>query len=304
MIVIGMDQCGAKGRRIDQAKPLPIVILILGEAGIWQTHLGYLDELSSSNKPLTLSRLDFDLISKLCQSSVLALDGAKVCGPIIVAMDCVLGLPKSVYSALVRSGKLNGKSYQKDLQELMHFALARTQKSIAQGKHGYGFQLSLEFFDALLEPSGHTRQKHQAPRRGVEKVLCAQSLFSPYPFQRNIQTGTFRIWSDLAYNLSCGRKFDIWPFTALSKDTKQILLCEAYPSYFWKKDFKQKSRHAPALIETIKDGLDFPVDIDLEQLSRLGADHLDALVNALGVIKRLDILKHASTELIEGSIVL
>jgi hypothetical protein len=305
VIVIGIDQCGAKGRRFDQAKPLPLVILTRGGDGVWRCNLTQNGGGTRSKKPLVLESLDFDQIEALCQSEGAGSNAlTSKLGPIVLAMDCVLGLPKSVHSGLIRAGHVNGKNFQQDLQNLMKKAFEHTSKCVADKKPGYGFQTSLDFFNHLLESSGPSDTEQKAPIRRVEELVSAHSVFKPYPFQKNIQTGTFRIWSDLGYNLSLGLKFDIWPFTALSGKNDQILICEAYPSYFWKHDIKHTSRKAQALLKCLKDGFDLPVAIDFEELSALGADHLDALVNALGVLRRIEALKQASSDLMEGSIVL
>ncbi|NDD92441.1 hypothetical protein EBZ37_10185, partial [bacterium] len=88
------------------------------------------------------------------------------------------------------------------------------------------------FFSSLLDPA------RTIPSRLCEEIAQANSVFRSRPFQKNIQTGTFRIWMDMSRD---PRKAEwlIWPFT---QNQGQFTLFEGYPSLLWRTLAQQKTR--------------------------------------------------------------
>ena len=115
---------------------------------------------------------------------------------------------------------------------------------IGQGEHGMWAT-----FAAAAQHGGPAREffrAHQEGRewRAVDLLAGAQSVFREFPYQRNIQSGTFRIWSELG-----GKPWlNLWPFCQ-TPNPEYAWFAEAYPTYFWKQHFKTKKRD-PSLLQT------------------------------------------------------
>jgi hypothetical protein len=138
--------------------------------------------------------------------------------PKLICVDCVIGLPKSINTPLRHAMKLAS------LQE------------------GYGRAAAQLFFDLLASGKKHNRQ--------VEFDIGANSVFTVHPFQKNIQTGTFRLWKEMAL-------FSGWfYFPAIPGEKKmrekKIPVVEGYPSYYWKTFFKQPHRKPELIIDLLK----------------------------------------------------
>ena len=83
--------------------------------------------------------------------------------------------------------------------------------------------------------------------READRLAGAHSVFRELPYQRNIQSGTFRIWSELE-----GRRWlNLWPFCERAHPN-QAWLAEGYPSLFWKRFLKQTKRNPPILAAWIR----------------------------------------------------
>ncbi|MFN8845294.1 MAG: hypothetical protein ACK5V3_04790 [Bdellovibrionales bacterium] len=74
--------------------------------------------------------------------------------------------------------------------------------------------------------------------RKVEALVGANSVFKLKPFQKNIGCGTYRILKDLSYDSGW---YTLWPFE--QKKSQKALICEGYPSYYWKNHFKLANRN-------------------------------------------------------------
>ena len=85
---------------------------------------------------------------------------------IVVCLDCVLGLPQELNISW------------------------RQALDLIKSNEGYGREPARKFFLKLGEG--------QILRRTVEIICSANSVFSERPFQKNIQTGTYRMWKDIA----------------------------------------------------------------------------------------------------------
>jgi len=118
--------------------------------------------------------------------------------------------------------------------------------------HGEGEQ---GMWRTLAEAAAHQGgardffKAHQGGRdlRHVDQLARAQSVFRELPYQRNIQSGTFRVWSEIGGH----RWLNLWPFCQTA-NPDQAWLAEAYPTYFWKQHFNTKRRD-PALLARFLD---------------------------------------------------
>jgi len=186
--VLGVDQTGAKGR-LGLAKPLPSSLLLYN---------GKSFRLSS---PLFLPALN-----KKSVEGLLELQGFKCeWSEVLVVADCVLGLPHKIVGDQLPFVKL---------KQMM-------EKAFASG--GLGLKDGEKFFAEICEPFDLVENDLL---RQQEKRLNCLSVFKNKPYQRNVQTGTYRIWSDLG----CAKEylnFNIWPY---QKEGSRAFLCEGYPA--------------------------------------------------------------------------
>lgn len=124
-------------------------------------------------------------------------------------------------------------------------------------------------------------RRYQAPLDAKSFRLCdrlakAQSVFQTTPAQRNIQTGTFRIWQDLGADSSW---YSLWPS---SPQASKTLLIEGFPTLMWKQVFGFASRK-PALIQEVSDRR----GIKLPKLYSTSPDWADSAILALGALELL-----------------
>lgn len=165
---------------------------------------------------------------------------------ILIAVDCVFGLPQEL--------KLNWD----EVVTLIHQC------------PNYGQKQAQNFFFKLSNGIILKRQ--------IEIILKAQSVFQEKPFQKNIQTGTFRLWKDYAQN-----RADFY-ISAIEfrKNPKQIALYEGYPTLAWKILFNCKKREPLRLSQLLKNSK-FGVQISSDQQSLINKDpnFADAFVLAL-----------------------
>lgn len=136
-----------------------------------------------------------------------------------IILDCVLGLPSAVPLSLRQA-----IASTKDVQ-------------------GFGRKAAQEFFRTIEKYSSVER-----PRREVEALAKANSVFQEKPFQKNIQTGTFRLWKELSLEPSWYR----FPHLGEENDRKRIPIFEGYPSYSWKFLFQTKHRNPQNFLPLFK----------------------------------------------------
>lgn len=117
---------------------------------------------------------------------------------LIICVDCVLGLPRGLKLPWRKAIKLISKY------------------------DGYGMNIARIFFSALGKGKVHHRE--------IEFACNANSVFKEKPFQKNIQTGTFRIWKDISLEA------DSFYVPAVEKQLRsdQIMIFEGYPSLSWR----------------------------------------------------------------------
>jgi hypothetical protein len=137
-------------------------------------------------------------------------------------LDTVLGLPKTCGRVVDHELFMAAKEYRH--------------------KHGLGLQAAHQFFQSLLPKREETKISEPPihPRRRIEEELKAQSVFALTPYQRNIASGTYRIWSELAdWN---PLNYRIWPDSLPDDESThpRVTLVEAYPSAIWSKRFAGK----------------------------------------------------------------
>ena len=134
---------------------------------------------------------------------------------LLTCIDCVLGLPVEL------------RLPWREALELL------------EGYEGYGRKPAQEYFRAL--------SKNHIYRRKVELLCRANSVFQEKPYQKNIQTGTFRFWKDLIAN---SRDFYV-PALETRTRSNQLPLFEGYPSHSWKILLGTKHRRPESLSELI-----------------------------------------------------
>jgi len=202
--IIGIDQVGAVDSKGDP-KPLPISILYLDQNSSWK--LITKDHL---NNPLELKSLNYENLFDLC-IELFSID-ISFCN-IFISVDAVLGLPHKI---------------NRDNDNSSNFIRKYIKQSIRQPK--WGLTAGKIFFNKILKESGYRENSNLL--RESEVSLKANSVFKTTPFQRNIQTGTFRIWKDLAsFPLS---KIFIFPYDRVDPKKPHIIISEGYPTLAWK----------------------------------------------------------------------
>lgn len=135
---------------------------------------------------------------------------------IMICADCVLGLPESV-----------GTSWRQALKGLKDFTT-------------YGRAPAQKYFFELGKGEIHKRK--------IEIACKANSVFQEKPFQKNIQTGTYRLWKEISLNEN-----DFWiPSLEEKKSDLQIPLFEGYPSYSWKLILQAATRSPKDLTSLLK----------------------------------------------------
>jgi hypothetical protein len=177
-----------------------------------------------------------------------------------IFIDCVLGLPISL-----------NKAYSS--QSLREWILKAGDFSFEDKI--YGRQTSQKFFDEILD--FYQIKNGELPRRDVEVKLNSNSVFTIHPFQKNIQTGTFRIWKELGSVLD---SIVLWPSDFYLKDEFNIFLYEVYPSFFYKKLLNVKVRSAEPVLKYLE-----KLNLKISEKIRdqiYNPDNCDALMAAIG----------------------
>lgn len=169
---------------------------------------------------------------------------------LLICIDCVLGLPDEMNVSWRQALDLT-KQYE-----------------------GYGRSVAQEYFRSLGNGS--------ILRRGVEVLCKANSVFQEQPFQKNIQTGTYRFWKDMA-------KDPDWfsaPLVAGERNEGRVPVLEGYPTLLWKVLFKVNARSPAKLPELLKEH--FPKlrwTDESQELVLKDPNYGDALVLALAASK-------------------
>jgi len=207
---------------------------------------------------LIQNELRFFYLKKFNRRSLDEILGPKEIEQLQICIDCVLGLPKEL--------KL---SWRKVMQS--------TSKT-----PGYGRLHAQAFFKNLI----HRYSLTKIPRREIEIVCHANSVFLEKPYQKNIQTGTFRFWKEMAEDPDwfyiprlSGEKRRL---RSSARYKRLIPIAEGYPSLAWRVLFKVKKREPEAFFSRMREN--FPeVKITRSNLKLLKNDSnlADAAVLAL-----------------------
>lgn len=170
----------------------------------------------------------FYTIAKFSPSEIESLVGRQRLGSVIACIDCVLGLPAPI---------------QKTLRQAMGETVRLP---------GFGRKIAQNYFSELLaecqilKGPKSPNSKLDFPKRKVELLTGSNSVFQVHPFQKNIQTGTFRFWKDMV-DEKHPYKF---VFPMVSKRFKRgntIPVFEGYPSLSWKNLFQTTFRRPTEL---------------------------------------------------------
>jgi hypothetical protein len=212
-------------------RPLPAVIALPGKNRTIQILAA-----SRHQKKIGLASFDPAEIAALVKPYV------EVPRDIVVLADCVFGLPSDM-----RRGNAS-------LRQL----LDRAARHDSAASEPLGRQRSAAFFRNILNeftPDRHDDKKW--PLRWCEQLASSNSVFQEHPFQKNIQSGTYRIWCELGRSLrkQNGHAVRFWPhdFTTVhhannANDThptgagQMMTIAEGYPSLYWKTFFGAKTR--------------------------------------------------------------
>ncbi len=186
-----------------------------------------------------------------------------------IFIDCVLGLPM-------------------DLAEIsLDYSIRDWIKAAENYNYNgnrFGRNVSEPFFDGIKKFYG--LNENNFPKRNVEILLKSNSVFTTRPFQKNIQTGTFRIWKELAPVLE---HIVLWPTDFYLNKKINVIFYEVYPSHFYQKLFDLKFRTSDPLIKWASElkmaNPDFNLNSCLNHLKN--PDYCDALVASLGGFKTI-----------------
>lgn len=166
------------------------------------------------------NKIKFATIAKFNPRELETLVGPQNLSSIIACIDCVLGLPDSV-----------GKTLE----------AAMLQTSTVKG---YGRKVAQNYFMELLS---HSRNRNSDfPRRNVEVLTGSNSVFQIHPFQKNIQTGTFRFWKDMVTEKH-PYKFEFPMLHKSERRRNTIPVYEGYPSLSWEILFETRLRRPAEL---------------------------------------------------------
>ncbi len=181
-----------------------------------------------------------------------------------IFIDCVLGLPVELY-------KSNNKSQIRDWISLA--------KNYSHEHKSYGMAVAESFFNHIKNFYNIKEDNH--PKRSTEIKLKSNSVFTTRPFQKNIQTGTFRIWKELSFVLD---SVLIWPLDYYLENELKTVVYEVYPSHFYKKIFGLKNRSHLPLLDVLENVRNINKTFDFDEHVKFlnDPDFCDALIAAFG----------------------
>lgn len=147
------------------------------------------------------------------------------------------------------------------------------------------------------------------PKRVCEIQAGASSVFQTYPFQKNIQTGTFRFWKEMTRDES-KPWFKQWPFPQNAYGKASIpTVFETYPSLLWQELWGLPTRNRTRLLTAINQTFQksqLTLRMNDRALLVKNADAADAATSALGGLllqKQGMLTKNKKCHLGEGWIV-
>lgn len=251
-VFVGVDQTGAvmdgKGR---VAKPLKVVVAKIQKDGSWYFVT------QRKGRALLLDQFDKKNIEKLLRD----LNCFVSWNEIALVIDCVLGLPKEIYQHQKESSLWDWIYQASDFQ--------------LKGKD-FGREVAEAFFKTF-----QMGRSNSIAKRECEVWSQSNSVFQVRPYQKNIQTGTFRFWKELGRSKTAWAH--VWPFDSL--DRREVKECpwifEGYPSLIWKNMLGCQKRE-PGLLKTQMNQLSLSFKVDTWGHVLRSSDQADALVLAFG----------------------
>lgn len=231
-VILGVDQTGAtRGNGRDEPKPLPCVIAFRSERHDWKLRV----TCESASTGLALRAFTRDAINELLEEQKISASEG-----IALHVDCVLGLAHRAITPFLER-PFTGAPAQDALlaARALRDRFAEAARFEHEGRR-FGRQVAEAYFDRLASRAG---LEGPPPRRVCEQLASANSVFVARPYQKNIQTGTFRIWREIGERDA--EAFRLWPYESPSfaastrrprgpRDQRPWLL-EGYPSLLWKR---------------------------------------------------------------------
>jgi len=253
-VILGIDQTGATYPGRTQAKPLPLVVATRQDKK-WKLQTQY------KGSTLYLKKLD-----RLGIENILEQMGVVCPLPQVACIvDCVFGLPAQLLSSSQRGSDYLWEAFFRAAD----FSLKEKE---------FGREVAQKFFSHWWSGPETIR-----PRRFCEEIAQSNSVFQLRPYQKNIQTGTFRIWKDMG---SAKKPWaSIWPFDERRDQGKEggPWFFEGYPSLVWRKMLGASRRDSSQLrMLTQKTGLS--VQVDSWKNIESCPNRADSFVLALGAI--------------------
>lgn len=174
-------------------------------------------------------------------------------GATLVCVDAVLGLPETAWPLTGCPPNADG------LRTLFRHA--------ADAARGYG-RAPAEAFFGTFDPGGDGL-------RVQDRQLGAQSVFRSVPYQRQVLTGTYRVWRDL------GRSPEAFSLHGFEPpDPGRPHLAEGWPTWGWRTLIGERTRRPTALPAWLRAHGVRLGDADADVLVTK-PDHADAAVAAL-----------------------
>jgi len=272
-IALGVDQTGATQNQGSRFRPLPVARAWRTKGAPREIHLQVLHP--GTRTPFWAAQFD-----RLALLGVIAdVELGDRCPRVLV--DAVLGLPFDITSQNHLQGDLRAA-----LRDAGQFFVRRQREGLSHR----GRLAAEAYFEGLLKSLPGTQG---VPTREAERLAGANSVFLSRPYQKNVQTGTFRIWVELARWLDeetshqdvCFPHHD--PSTFISPQKWRVE--ESWPSLLWRTLLGVKVRSPKELGGALKSleksrKIRFFCDSENLEFCATHPDHADALVLALGGI--------------------
>lgn len=257
-LILGVDQTGAVRGRLREPAPLHACVLTREGPRSW--------------------RLETCEIPRLSPSEMRARLGGDSYARSVWVLDCVLGLPAGTRW---RGNVTAGASRSDRLWALL---------SLTRREPDWGRAAAERFFAGFLPKEVSARREAaRLPQRRCEILAGANSVFLTRPYQRNIQTGTFRLWKELSSE-GLERCLNFGAFeTARSAIECAPWVFEGYPSFFWRSRFgfaRRESSSIRSVFEQLKRHSSQDVRVSRRELARLckSPDLADAAILSLGAL--------------------
>lgn len=254
---VGIDQTGAALSQGRRARPLECAVLHQAPGSRhsrrWQLTSHRLPSLDSESLHTLFRELK---LGHLAHSQV------------ALIVDCVVGLASGIST--------------REPWELMRRTHLPALSAAGVPYPKFGRASAEAYFAGIL---GEMAPTSPLPRRQCEVLASANSVFLTRPFQKNIQTGTYRIWKDLSTGEDQWLNF--WPFQDVAKARQLSWFFEAYPSLVWREVFGVRTRDLKQLRGAVEKTMQPEVKIEIKSWPELlkNADAADAAVLALGALK-------------------